>query len=183
LCGYFVEYKNINFAIKEIAQRQRGCGNWDSFVKMTTSAVACRWVWFITCTLHRNLEEGMFAIHFSDLIRFKVRVLIRLPVIQIYLFIKKLKWCCFYKKKKNKNQWNAIEFLTGSCQVNPQGHTGFFLFLFFLQPDLVPVPDQLDPESTRQIRPNFKTMVRRVLLLCISVVYGCYFNVELFKQK
>jgi hypothetical protein len=130
LCGYFVEYKNINFAIKEIAQRQRGCGNWDSFVKMTTSAVACRWVWFITCTLHRNLEEGMFAIHFSDLIRFKVRVLIRLPVIQIYLFIKKLKWCCFYKKKKQKSMecnWVFDRILPGQ----PARSHWIFSFLIF----------------------------------------------------
>jgi hypothetical protein len=45
----------------------------------------------------------------------------------------------FYKKKlkqryfsKKKNQLVVIEFLTGSCRINPPDHNEFFLFLFFL---------------------------------------------------
>ena len=54
-------------------------------------------------------------------------------------------------KKKNKNQRVATGFLTGSYQVNPPGHTGFFLPLFFLQPGPVPA-------SGRPAGSVFKTM-------------------------
>jgi len=56
-------------------------------------------------------------------------------------------------KKKTK----VNEFATGSCRVNPPGHTGFFLFPFFLQPCPVPVPGWPGPGSTRQAGPSFKT--------------------------
>jgi CubicO group peptidase (beta-lactamase class C family) len=44
------------------------------------------------------------------------------------------------------------QIATGSCRVNPPGqlgHNGFFLTLFFLQPDPVPA----------LVRPGFKTMI------------------------
>jgi len=49
-----------------------------------------------------------------------------------------------------KNQRLATGFLTGSL-VNPSGqpgHTGFFLPLFFSQPNSVPAPDWPSSEST-----------------------------------
>jgi hypothetical protein len=38
-------------------------------------------------------------------------------------------------------------------RVNPSGHTGFFISLFFLQPSPVPTPD-------RPTGPGFKTMTK-----------------------
>jgi len=74
-------------------------------------------------------------------------------------FFKKSKWRRF--SKKNKNQWVCNQILSGqpSRQVNPPGHTGFFLPLFFLQPGPVSAPGRPGPKSTRKAGPGFKTMV------------------------
>jgi hypothetical protein len=61
-------------------------------------------------------------------------------------------------KKKTKVNGLHLSFWPGF--VGSPGHTESWLFLFFLQPGLVPAPGQLDPESTCQAEPGFKTMGR-----------------------
>ena len=68
------------------------------------------------------------------------------------------------------NQNNVIlvkkkkQISTGCNRVLP-GHTGFFLHLFFLQPDSVPAPSRPGPRSTRRVGPGFKTMVQTPYLV------------------
>jgi hypothetical protein len=50
-----------------------------------------------------------------------------------------------------------------SRRVDPAGHTGFFLPLFFRQPGPVQAPGRPGPGSTRRAEPGFKTMVRSFL--------------------
>jgi len=67
-----------------------------------------------------------------------------------------------FSKKKNKSQRVATEFLTGFCRVNPSGrlgHTGSWLFLFFLQPGPVPASGRPGPGLTCRAGPGFKTMI------------------------
>ena len=73
-------------------------------------------------------------------------------------------------KKKIKKKVNG--FTTGSCWVNPPGHTGFFLPLFFLQPGQVPAPGWPSLESTRRVRPDFKTMLNMVGFTYLSIDYN-----------
>jgi hypothetical protein len=75
------------------------------------------------------------------------------------IFFKKSKRHRFSKKKKNKSQRVATEFLTKPCQVNLPGQPcriEFFLFLFFLQPS--PVPTLGRPTGL-----SFKTMFRTIM--------------------
>jgi hypothetical protein len=74
--------------------------------------------------------------------------------------------------KKNKKKIKVNGFTTGSCWVNPPGHTGFFLPLFFLQPGQVPAPGWPSLESTRRVRPDFKTMLNMVGFTYLSIDYN-----------
>jgi hypothetical protein len=67
-------------------------------------------------------------------------------------------------KKKQKSRV-AIGFSTRSCRVNPPGHTGFFLPLFFLQPGPVPAPG---PGSTR--RAGFQNYAPSFMLLVFFII-------------
>jgi hypothetical protein len=62
-------------------------------------------------------------------------------VARVKPYLKKSKQRRF--SKKNKSQRVAIGFLTGFYRVNLPGHTGSWLFLFFLQPDPVTAPGRV----------------------------------------
>ena len=65
-----------------------------------------------------------------------------------------------------------------------QGHTEFFLILFFLQPGPVPVLSQLNSKPTYQTRPHFKTMHAKILgrkslhIFEITLIFLPYWSAE-----
>ena len=81
------------------------------------------------------------------------------------LFFLKSKRRRFSKKTKinglQPSFWPGLARSTGS--PGQQGHTEFFLSLFFLQPGPVPVSSQLNSRSIYQTRPYLKTMHAKIL--------------------
>jgi len=87
-------------------------------------------------------------------LRFRFLVLIRSSgfdqIGRVNLYFKKNSKRHCFNKKKNKNQWVATRFLTGS--PGRPGYTGSWFILFFHQPGPVPVPDRPGRGSTRRVR-------------------------------
>jgi len=90
------------------------------------------------------------------------------------LFLKKSKRRHFSKKKKQKST-GCNRFLTRFCRVSRvnlpghPSHTESWLFLFFFQPDPVPVPGRSGPGSTRRVGPGFKTIAFTASKRLISI--------------
>ena len=94
-----------------------------------------------TATMARNMVSILYKnaclLYFSDSARFKARVP-GFDRVTESNFFKKSKRHRFSKKKKNKSQRFAIEFLTGSCRVT----SGFSLpYFFFNSPRFQPQVD------------------------------------------
>jgi hypothetical protein len=77
-------------------------------------------------------------------------------------FFKKSKRSRFSKKNKKSTGCNRVfdRVLPGQSGrwVNQPGHTGFWLFLFFLKPSPVLALGRPGPGSTRRAEPGFKTI-------------------------
>ena len=86
-------------------------------------------------------------------------------VARVNSFFFKSKRRRFSKKTKinglQPSFWPGLARSTGS--PGQQGHTEFFLSLFFLQPGPVPVSSQLNSRSIYQTRPYLKTMHAKIL--------------------